>query len=102
MSSLKYFELPVIAVGNVNPEDTSDLEVLVELKPEKTVYKKVLLKDNKIVGFIFLGEIDKAGILFRLLKNRVDVSTIKDSLLDEEFGIVILPEQLRKEMFVVN
>ncbi|PVX25343.1 MAG: NAD(P)/FAD-dependent oxidoreductase [Candidatus Bathyarchaeum sp.] len=102
MSSLKYFELPVIAVGDVNPEDTSDLEVLVEFKPEKTVYKKVLLKNNKIVGFIFLGEIDKAGILFRLLKNRVDVSTIKDSLLDEEFGIVTLPEQLRKEMFVVN
>jgi len=102
MSSLKYFELPVIAVGNVNPEDASDVEVLVELKPEKPVYKKILLKDNKIVGFIFLGEIDKAGILFRLLKNRVDVSTIKDSLLDEEFGIVNLPEQLRKEMFVVN
>ena len=102
MSSLKYFELPVIAVGNVNPEDTSDTEVLAELKPEKTVYKKILLKDNRIVGFIFLGEIDKAGILFRLLKNSVDVSTIKDSLLDEEFGIVALPEQLRKEMFVVN
>jgi NAD(P)H-nitrite reductase large subunit len=75
---------------------------LVELKPKKTVYKKILLKDNKIVGFIFLGEIDKAGILFRLLKNHVDVSTIKDSLLDEEFGILTLPEQLRKEMFVVN
>jgi NAD(P)H-nitrite reductase large subunit len=102
MSSLKYFELPVIAVGNVNLEDTRDIEVLVELKPEKTVYKKILLKDNKIVGFIFLGEIDKAGIFFQLLKNNVDVSTIKDSLLDEEFGILTLPEQLRKEMFVVN
>jgi len=102
MSSLKYFELPVIAVGDVNPEDTSDYEVLVELKPEKTVYRKILLKDNRIVGFIFLGEIEKAGILFRLLKNHVDVSTIKDSLLSEEFGIVTLPEQLRQEMFVVN
>jgi len=102
MSSLKYFELPIIAVGNVNPKDTTDIEVLVELKPEKHVYKKVLLKDNKIVGFIFIGEIDKAGIIFRLLKNHVDVSTIKDGLLEEEFGIVSLPEQLRKEMFVVN
>jgi len=102
MSSLKYFELPVIAVGDVNPEDVSDYEVLVELKPEKPVYRKVLLKDNRIVGFIFLGEIEKAGILFRLLKNHVDVSTIKDSLLSEEFGIITLPEQLRQEMFVVN
>ena len=102
MSSLKYFDLPVIAVGNVNPENSSDYEVLVELKPEKTVYKKILLKDGKIVGFNFLGAIEKAGILFRLLKSHVDVSEIKGMLLSEDFGIVTLPEQLRKEMFVVN
>lgn len=102
MSSLKYFDLPIIAVGNVNPEELDDYEVLVELKPEKTVYKKILLKDGAIVGFIFLGDIEKAGILFRLLKNHVDVSEIKDKLLSEDFGIVALPEQLRQEMFVVN
>lgn len=102
MSSLKYFDLPIIAVGNVNPEELDDYEVLVELKPEKTVYKKILLKDGAIVGFIFLGDIEKTGILFRLLKNHVDVSEIKDKLLSEDFGIVVLPEQLRQEMFVVN
>lgn len=102
MSSLKYFELPVIAVGTVNPENVDDYEVLVELKPEKTVYKKILLKDGKIVGFIFLGDIEKAGIFFRLLKNHVDVSKIKDALLSEDFGIVTLPEQIRQQMFVVN
>ena len=102
MSSLKYFDLPIIAVGNINPQDTSNYEILVELKPEKTIYKKILLKDNKISGFIFLGEIEKAGILFRLLKNHVEVSEIKEILLSEDFGIVSLPEHLRQEMFVVN
>ena len=102
MSSLKYFELPVVAVGTVNPENIDDYEVLSELKPEKTVYKKILLKDNKLAGFIFLGDLEKAGILFRLLKNRVDVTEIKNILLSEDFGIVSLPEQLRQEMFVVN
>ena len=102
MSSLKYFELPIIAVGNINPQDTSRYEILIELKPEKTIYKKILLKENKISGFIFLGEIEKAGILFRLLKNHVDVSEIKEFLLSEDFGIVSLPKHLRQEMFVVN
>jgi NAD(P)H-nitrite reductase large subunit len=102
MSSLKYFDLPVIAVGDVNPEDLSDYEVLVELKPEKTVYKKILLKDGAIVGFIFLGDLERAGIFFRLLKNHVDVSEIREALLSDDFGIVTLPEQLRQEMFVVN
>jgi len=102
MSSLKYFDLPIIAVGNVNPEDIGAYEVIVELQPTKTVYKKILLKDNVIVGFIFLGEIEKAGILFRLLKNKVNVGDIKGMFLSEDFGIVTLPEQLRQKMFVVN
>jgi NAD(P)H-nitrite reductase large subunit len=102
MSSLKYFDLPIIAVGTVNPENVSDYQLWFELKPEKTVYKKILLKDGVIVGFIFLGEIVKAGILFRLLKNHVDVSEIKEALLSEDFGILTLSEQLRQEMFVVN
>jgi len=102
MSSLKYFDLPIIAVGNTNPEDSGDYELLVERQPEKTVYKKILLKDNRIVAFIFLGDIEKAGILFHLLKNHVDVSEIKDRLLSEDFGIVTLPEQLRQNLFVVN
>ena len=102
MSSLKYFELPIIAVGNINPESMTDYEELIYLKPEKTIYKKILLKNNVIVGFIFLGEIEKAGILFRLLKNHVDVAEIKDNLLSEDFGIVTLPQNVRQEMFVVN
>jgi NAD(P)H-nitrite reductase large subunit len=102
MSSLKYFGLPIIAVGNVNPENASDYEVVNEFNPEKRIYKKLLLKDGHIVAFIFLGDIEKAGIFFRLLKNHVDVTEIKNLLLSEDFGIVTLPEQVRQEMFVVN
>ncbi len=102
MSSLKYFSLPIIAVGTTNPEDISSYESLVKSNPEKSVYKKILIKDDAIVGFIFLGEIEKAGILFRLLKEHVDVSAIKDSLLSEDFGIITLPVSLREKMFVVN
>jgi NAD(P)H-nitrite reductase large subunit len=102
MSSLKYFNLPVIAVGNTNPEDSGDYEVLVEHQPEKTVYKKILLKNNVIVGFIFLGDIEKSGIMFHLMKNRVNVGEIKDKLLSEDFGLVTVPVSIRKEIFVVN
>ncbi len=102
MSSLKYFELPIIAVGIVNPENVSDYEVLSTFIPEKTIYRKMLLKNNKIAGFIFLGNLENVGIHFRLLKNRVNVTEIKEVLLSEDFGILSLPEQLRQEMFVVN
>ncbi len=59
MSSLMYFELPIITVGTVNPENYGDTKCWTALKPEKSVFKKILLKDGVIVGFIFLGELDK-------------------------------------------
>jgi len=102
MSALKYFDLPIISVGIMNPEDTDDYEVLVEHHPEKTAYKKILLKNGVIVGFIFLGDIEKSGIFFHLMKNCVNVGEIKDKLLSEDFGLLTLPQSLRKEMFVVN
>jgi NAD(P)H-nitrite reductase large subunit len=102
MSALKYFDLPIISVGIVNPEDSSDYEVLVEYHSGKTVYKKIVLKDGVIVGFIFLGDIEKSGMFFRLMKNRVEVDKIKDKLLSEDFGLLNLPQSVRKEMFVVN
>ncbi len=102
MSALKYFDLPIISVGMMNPEDTGDYEVLVEYHPEKTVYKKIVLKNGVIVGFIFLGDIEKSGMFFQLMKNRVNVGGIKGSLLSEDFGLLTLPQSVRKEMFVVN
>ncbi len=102
MSALKYFDLPIISVGIMNPEDTGDYEVLGEYYPEKTVYKKIVLKSGVIVGFIFLGDIEKSGMFFQLMKNRVNVGGIKGSLLSEDFGLLTLPQSVRKEMFVVN
>jgi NAD(P)H-nitrite reductase large subunit len=102
MSALKYFDLPIISVGITNPKDTGDYELLVEYSPQKKVYKKILLKNGVIVGFIFLGDIEKSGIFYHLLMNRVNVGGIKDQLLSEDFGLVSMPEAVRKELFVVN
>ena len=102
MSALKYFDLPIISVGMMNPEDSGDYEVLIEHHPKKTVYKKIVLDKNVIVGFIFLGDIEKAGIFFQLMKNHVKLGEIKDKLLSEDFGLLTLSPPIRKEMFVVN
>ena len=61
-----------------------------------------MLKNDVIVGFIFLGDIEKSGILFHLMKNHVNVGEIKDKLLSEDFGLVTIPESVRKKMFVMN
>lgn len=102
MSSLKYFNMPIISFGITNPKEIKDFEELTTVIPEKKIYKKILLKNNRIVGLTFINEIKKAGIFFRLLKKAVNVKKFKKSLLSEEFGLATLPKSLRKKIFEVD
>jgi NAD(P)H-nitrite reductase large subunit len=101
MSSLKYFGIPIVSIGLANPKETTDLEILVNQDAEKGFYKKLVLKENVIVGMTFLGDIERAGILFYLMKNKVNVKAFKDKLLLEEFSLAALPESLRKKMLEI-
>lgn len=100
MSALPYFDIPVITVGVVKPKEDDGYEVLTRHDAARDVYKKIVLKDNVIVGFTFVNEIERAGIFFHLMKNRVDTGSFKQRLLAENFGLISLPQPLRRKMLL--
>jgi NAD(P)H-nitrite reductase large subunit len=91
MNSFKYFGLAIVSAGMVNPPDSS-YEVLT--KRHNHNYKKVVLKNGLVVGLVFAGEIEKSGIIFNLMKERVKVEGFKQALVAEDFGLAFLPEEL--------
>jgi NAD(P)H-nitrite reductase large subunit len=99
MSSLKYFGLPVISIGIANPKDASVYESLLKHEPERNLYRKIVLMDNVIVGITLVNDIEQAGVLFHLMKNRVSVKKFKHELLSEDFCIATLPRSLRKKVY---
>ena len=54
MSSLKYFGVPIVSIGLANPKEDPALEVLVK-DDARSVYKKLVLKDNVIVGMTMVS-----------------------------------------------
>jgi len=98
MSSLKYFGMPMVSIGITNPKDPTTFEILTKHEPERNLYKKVVLKDNIVVGIILVNDIERAGTLFYLMKNRVNVKRFKRELISETFGLAALPASLRKTM----
>ena len=91
MNSLKYFGLAMVSAGMVEPPDDS-YEVLG--KRHDHTYKKVILKDGLVVGMVFAGDIEKSGIVFNLMKDRVNVEGFKPALVADGFGLVSLPEEI--------
>ncbi len=102
MSSLKYFGIPIVSIGLANPQQDTALEILVKSDNEHKVYKKVVLRDNVIVGLTLVGCIERAGVLFYLMKNGVNVKKFKNQLLSDEFGLATLPAGLQKKMSVIQ
>ena len=98
MSSLKYFGIPVISIGITNPKEETAYEILVKHEPEKNLYKKVVLKDNVIVGITLVNDVERAGTLFHLMKNHINVKKFKHELVSENFSLAMLPTGLRKTM----
>jgi NAD(P)H-nitrite reductase large subunit len=91
MNSLKYFGLTVASAGMVTPPD-DDYEVL-STTPNHN-YKKVVLKDGHLVGMVLVGDIEKAGIVFSLMKDGVNVDNFKHALVADDFGLASLPEEI--------
>jgi NAD(P)H-nitrite reductase large subunit len=99
MSALKYFGIPIVSIGIANPKEESAYEVLTKHDPEKNLYKKLVLKDNVIVGITMVNGIERAGILFHLMKNRVNVKKFKQALLSDDFSLASLPSSVRKKVY---
>ncbi|MBU1147775.1 MAG: FAD-dependent oxidoreductase [Candidatus Omnitrophica bacterium] len=97
MNSVELCGIPTVSMGETCPEG-KDYQVLEYLQENKSIYKKIVLKENKIVGAIFVGEIERAGIYTGLIKDKIDVSSFKEYLLKEDFGLINLPKELRKHL----
>jgi len=99
MSALKYFGIPIISIGIANPREDSAYEILVKHEPERDLYRKIVLKDNVIVGLTLVNDIERAGVLFHLMKNGVNVKRLKQELLSEDFCLATLPRSLRRKLY---
>jgi NAD(P)H-nitrite reductase large subunit len=95
MNSLNYFGIDVTSAGMPAVPDDDGYEVIT--RQESNTYRKVILRDNIIVGMISLGSIEKSGIIFSLMRDRVNVESFRQSLLADNFGLASLPRALWRE-----
>ncbi|MFH0912780.1 MAG: FAD-dependent oxidoreductase [Candidatus Omnitrophota bacterium] len=87
MNSIEFFGLPVVSLGIYKvKEGDAAFEELKLCDTKATIYKKIILKDNFIVGAIFVGDIKNSGVFLSSIRQRLDVSSFKDRLLRDNFG----------------
>jgi NAD(P)H-nitrite reductase large subunit len=84
---LDIFDTPVVAMGHISKEINKS-DSISRFTPQFS--KKILLKNNRIVGLQFIGTIRNSGTFYSLMKNGDDISSIQSRILDDNF--IIAPE----------
>jgi NAD(P)H-nitrite reductase large subunit len=99
MNSLDFYGLPVISMGVTRPDGDGFQQFQ---RKTKNTYRKIVLKDGRIIGAILAGQIQKAGILATLLKKKVEVSNYVSFLMSDRINFADLLPLMRenKEKFV--
>ncbi len=101
MNAVEIAGVATISMGLTTPDPETrsrDLQVLEEFDPREQSYRKVVLEGGRVVGGIFVGSIDRAGIFTGLIRSRTDVGAFRDRLLAPDFGLVWLPKEYRKHV----
>jgi NAD(P)H-nitrite reductase large subunit len=86
---LDVFDIPVVAMGQIT-KDIGKCIVLSRFTPSNS--KKMLLKNNRIIGLQFVGTIRNTGTFYGMMKKGIDIGSVSNRLLDDNF--VITPETL--------
>jgi NAD(P)H-nitrite reductase large subunit len=98
MNSVQICDIPTISFGVTNPPEQYGYEVLRRLNKDAGSYKKIVLKDDRVVGAILIRSIERAGVYGMLIREGIEVQGFKDQLLRDDFGLLVLPTQFRKHL----
>jgi nitrite reductase (NADH) large subunit len=85
-TTLKIVGIDLTCLGEATA-DGDEFVVLRRVDPATGTYRRLALRENKIVGAILLGDTQNAQSLKKLIATRRDVSIWSDRLLDESFDL---------------
>jgi len=77
-----FFGVTMLSVGRLDLTDGA--EILVHRTPSE--YRKAIVKDGKLTGYLHLGNISNSGLYLYLIRNGVDLSDKKDRIFDLSFA----------------
>ncbi|MFA7060147.1 MAG: FAD-dependent oxidoreductase, partial [Pedobacter sp.] len=99
MNSIEFFKVSTISMGVTNPGNPSEYEIHTFQDIQNYQYRKIVLQNNRLVGAVLVGSVDRAGIFSGLIREKVDMTPFKDSLLLPDFGFINLSKEIRTRLF---
>jgi len=90
MNAIGFCGLNIITAGNYSGADY--------IKNGDNEYKRLFHADNRLKGYIMVGNVEKAGIYTSLIRNQTPLDTIDFALVCEKPGLMAFTKEDRNKM----
>lgn len=80
MNTTAVLHIPLASLGAWNVEGDG-YEVHRQLSEERQLYRKVIFRDDQLVGAVLMGRIDEAGVLHNMIRTRTMWQVKKDDVI---------------------
>lgn len=99
MNSVSFYKIPVVSLGIFDPaaEGIDGCDIKIRQNPDQNIYQKLVFKDNRLKGAIFIGDLGYCGAVKDLIKDQSLVGVIKDSILEEKYQLYGFLRKKRQE-----
>ena len=87
MNAIGFFDLHIITAGNYSGDVYAQIE--------RNNYKRLFYSDNKLNGYILIGNVEKAGIYTNLIRERTPLDSIDFELVCEKPGLMAFKKEDR-------
>ena len=78
-NTMNFMGIPTVSIGLITPADDT-YDVFTYTDGEN--YKKAVIKDNVLTGFIAQGDISYVGVYTQLIKDKIKVENLKERVFD--------------------
>lgn len=93
MNSIGFWGLHMMTAGTYANNGNAEM---IEEKTQKSI-KRFFIKDNRLVGFIIIGDVKSAGIYTNLIRNRTDLSDMDLDMLLKNPNLLPFGEIYRRK-----
>jgi len=95
INTVDFLGLPIVSMGETRePRDLSELKFSISSHPERKSYRKLVLRDGKIIGVILIGDAAGEGSYTSMACTRIDVRTVRGLLLGKDLDYAKLAHAL--------
>ncbi len=79
MTAMRYFGIPFVSIGELSKPTPQHEEISV-FNRDMSIYRKLIMLDTRPIGAVLVGDIDQAGIITHLIRNKINLPSPQDLL----------------------